>query len=129
MSSSCILTKIGFNPSHGSEEDFQRFPIFQPIRSHGSHLYYWARSADTILEEEHSKSITSEFGPIWPSGSGEDQMQKVNGWQTTDTKWWEMLIWALGPGELKTFLKNYQMDTPTNFEHNWSYGFRKEIKM
>jgi hypothetical protein len=35
MSSSSILTKIGFNPSHGSEEDFQRFPIFQPIRSHG----------------------------------------------------------------------------------------------
>ena len=32
-------------------------------------------------------------------------MQKVNGWQTTDTKWWEKLIWALGPGELKTFLR------------------------
>ena len=32
-------------------------------------------------------------------------MQKVNGWQTTDTKWWENLIWALGPGELKTFLR------------------------
>ena len=47
-------------------------------------------------------------------------MQKVNGWQTTDTKWWEKLIWALGPGELKTFFENYQMDTPTKFEHNWS---------
>jgi hypothetical protein len=64
MSSSCILTKFGFNPSRGSEEDFQRFPIFQPIRSHGSHLKYQARSANTILEEKHSKSITSEFGPI-----------------------------------------------------------------
>jgi hypothetical protein len=58
---------------------------------------------DTILEEEHSKSITSEFGPIWPSGSWEDQMRKVNGWQTTDTKWWKKLIWALSPGELKFF--------------------------
>jgi hypothetical protein len=25
MSSSCILTKFGFNPSRGSEEDFQFF--------------------------------------------------------------------------------------------------------
>jgi hypothetical protein len=45
------------------------------------------------------------FGPIWPSGFWADQMQKVNGWQTTDTKWWEKLIQALGPGELKTVLR------------------------
>jgi hypothetical protein len=32
------LKNYGFNPSRGSEEDFQRFLIFQPIRSHGSHL-------------------------------------------------------------------------------------------
>jgi hypothetical protein len=29
----------------------------------------------------------------------------------------------------KNFLENYEMDTPTMFEHNWSCGFREEIKM
>jgi hypothetical protein len=33
-----IPGQFGFNSSRGSEEDFQRFPIFHPIRSHGSHL-------------------------------------------------------------------------------------------
>jgi hypothetical protein len=33
-----ICTQFAFIPSHGSEEDFQRFPIFQPIRSLGGHL-------------------------------------------------------------------------------------------
>jgi hypothetical protein len=47
---------------------------------------------------------------------------------TIDTKWWEKLIWALVPGELN-FFENYQMDTPTMFEHNWSRGFKEEIKM
>jgi hypothetical protein len=33
------------------------------------------------------------------------KMWKFNGWQTTDTKWWEKLIWTFGPSELKTFMR------------------------
>ena len=55
-----IWTKIGFIPSSGSGEDFQR-------KSHGSHFGCRKRSPGTILEEDHSKSIISKFGPIWPN--------------------------------------------------------------
>jgi len=33
-----IGTKFSFIPFSGSAKDFHRFPILQPIRSHGSHL-------------------------------------------------------------------------------------------
>ena len=33
------------------------------------------------------------------------------------------------PWRTKSFYENYQMDTPTKFEHNWSCGLREEIKM
>jgi hypothetical protein len=55
-----IWTKFGFITSCGFEkEDFQKFPIFQPIRSHSSHLGCRARTLDIILEEDHPRSITS----------------------------------------------------------------------
>jgi hypothetical protein len=63
-------TKFGFIPqSDYKEEDFQRFPIFQWIIVHGSHLGCMARSLDTILEKDKRKSITSEIGIIMSSGS------------------------------------------------------------
>jgi hypothetical protein len=37
------------------EEDFERFPIIQQIRSHGSHLVYRARSPDTVLKKRSPK--------------------------------------------------------------------------
>ena len=49
--------------------------INQKLR-HGSHLGCQARLQDTILEEDHPRSITSKFDPIWPSGSLEED-QKV----------------------------------------------------
>jgi hypothetical protein len=64
-----IWTNFNFIPSSCSEEDFQRFPIVQPMRSHGSHLGYTARSLDIILEEDHSRNIIFKFGPIWPISS------------------------------------------------------------
>ena len=51
------------------------------------------------LEEDHQRSITYKFGPIWPCGSWEDQNVK----KTTDNKWWEKLTWDFGSGELKLF--------------------------
>jgi hypothetical protein len=45
----------------------QRFQVFQPIRSHGSHLGCRARSVNTLLEEDHPRSATSKFGSIWAS--------------------------------------------------------------
>ena len=71
-----IWTKIGFIPSSGSGEDFQR-------KSHGSHfgckkrslgkIYYfqvWSNLAQLVLEKKIK---------IW----------KANGWQTPDANWWE----------------------------------------
>lgn len=54
-----------FIPFSGSEkEDFLRFPFFKSL---GNHLGCKARPPDTT-----PMSITSKFGPIWPSGSWED---------------------------------------------------------
>jgi len=62
-------TKFGFISSSASEEDFPRFPIFQWIIIHGSHLGCMARSLDTILEKDKRRSITSKIGIIMTSGS------------------------------------------------------------
>ena len=43
---------------------FKGFQFCQPIRSHGSYLGCRTRSLDIILEEDHSWSITSKFGPL-----------------------------------------------------------------
>jgi hypothetical protein len=51
-------------PFSCSEEDFQRFPIFQPIRGHGSHFGCRARSPYTVFEEYHTMCITSKFGLV-----------------------------------------------------------------
>lgn len=82
-----ILTKFCFILSSGSgEEDFERFPIIQQIRSHGSHFVYRARLPDTVLKKDHPRRITSKSDPIWPSGFSEDQMWKVNRWWLTDAR-------------------------------------------
>jgi len=39
---------------------------------------------DTILEEDHPRSITVKIGTIWPHGSQEDQNEKSQ--LTTDAK-------------------------------------------
>jgi len=44
---------VSFHPACSEEEDFhQRFPICQPIRSHGSHLGCRARPLDIILASD-----------------------------------------------------------------------------
>jgi hypothetical protein len=45
------------------------FQSFQPIRRHGSHLGYSARSSDTILGEDHPRIMASQ-------GFSEDQNVK-----------------------------------------------------
>lgn len=51
-----IWPKFGFIPSSVSEEErFQRFPIFQQIRSHGCETSL----PDRILEEDYPRTITS----------------------------------------------------------------------
>jgi hypothetical protein len=60
----CIWNNFGFIPFSCSEEDFQRFPIFQPIRGHDSHFECRARSPYTVFEEYHPMCITSKFGPV-----------------------------------------------------------------
>jgi hypothetical protein len=62
-----IWIKFDFISSSGTEEeDFQRFPIVQPIRSNGSHLGCKERLPDTILKEIHPRSITFnvQFVPV-----------------------------------------------------------------
>jgi hypothetical protein len=99
----CSMTfwfKFHFIPSkHSKENDFQRFPIIQPIRRYGSHLEWKAMSPDTILKEDHPRSIISKFVPIKHSDSWEDQ--NVKGQRTTNTTWWEKLNGVFGSGELK----------------------------
>jgi hypothetical protein len=56
MSSYCIFTKIGFNPSSGSEEDFQRFPIFNQLEAmaaifnirQGQRTQFWKGSIQRV---------------------------------------------------------------------------------
>jgi hypothetical protein len=63
-----------------------------------------AMSSDWLKKLEIFENLLQNygmFGPIWPCGSWEYQNLKI--WQMTDTKWWEKLVWAIGPGELKTF--------------------------
>ena len=57
-----FFIQICFIPSSSSEEwDNQRFPNFQPIRRLGGHLERRTRSSsNTFLEEDHSKSITTD---------------------------------------------------------------------
>jgi hypothetical protein len=43
---------------------FKGFQFCQPIRSHGSYHGCRTRSLDIILDEDHSWSITSKFGPL-----------------------------------------------------------------
>jgi hypothetical protein len=65
-----IWMKFGFMSFNGSEDiDFHKIANFQPIRSHIGHPGCRARSSDTILQEDHQRSLTSKFGPIWPRGS------------------------------------------------------------
>ena len=61
------LDQILFFHSVSVEEDFQRSPILQPIRSDSSHLAYRTRSSDIILKEGHlrvSHSSLVQFGPM-----------------------------------------------------------------
>ena len=81
-----IWTKFRFIPSSGSEEDFQRFPIFKLFRSHGSHLGCRARS-------HNFGRWLSKFCPIWPSSSWEeDQQTTVSMMGKAHTSIW--LWWA-----------------------------------
>ena len=57
-----IWTKFRFILSSGSEEDFQRLPIFKLFRSHGSHLGCRARSPNIILVDDHPSFV--QFGPV-----------------------------------------------------------------
>ena len=50
----------------------------------------------------------------WPSGSGEEDenvkrlQQRQQRWRTTEKLWPEMLIWAYGSGELKSWVAKYR---------------------
>lgn len=54
------------------KRDFQRFLIFQQIRSHGGHLGWGDRSPATLLGDNHSL----RFGAILPCGTWEDENVK-----------------------------------------------------
>ena len=85
-----IWNKFGFIPSSSFEEDFQRFPIFQPIRSHGSHLGCRTRSPDT---KGVSHLSLVQFDPVILEKTF--KMWKVNRfWMPSDGYWAFWLWWA-----------------------------------
>ena len=59
-----IILKGDHRMSDSEGEDFQKFPIFQPIKSHDTCIGCRARSPDIILEEDPPRSMTSKLGPI-----------------------------------------------------------------
>ena len=62
--------------------------------------------SDTILEEDHPRTMPPKFGKTWPSGlRGEDFFVTVDGWMTDDGhKVIRKLTWPFRPGELKRFM-------------------------
>jgi hypothetical protein len=66
------LIQFGFIPFSGSEEDFQKCKIFHQSEFMAAIFGRRAMSLDTIEEENHPMNITSMFGPIWLSGSWEE---------------------------------------------------------
>ena len=61
------LNKNWFHSTQGVlKKIFKDFQYFNQSEAMAAIL---ALSPDTILKEDHLRSITYKFGPIWPSGS------------------------------------------------------------
>ena len=85
-----------FIPFSASKEDFHRFTIFQPIKSHVGHLGCRAMSLEKFLEEDDPRSITSKFN-ILVQSNPEVKCKQL----TEDVKWRKKLTCAFGSDELK----------------------------
>ena len=64
-------------PSSFRGDNFKLFFAKFSIFSNGGYLGWWPGSSDTILKEDHLKTIPPKFGSNWPSGfRGVDQNAK-----------------------------------------------------
>jgi hypothetical protein len=111
MSSSCILTKFGFNPSRSSEEDFQRFLIFLTnLKTWQPSLILGKVSGHTFgrgaFKEYHIKvwsNLTLWFLRISKSENMTDDRHKVMGKARLSRRpWWtknflRTIKWTLLP--------------------------------
>jgi hypothetical protein len=82
-----------------SVKDFQFFNQWEAIFNirQGQWSQFWKMGIQRV---SHQSLV--QFDPVVLE---KIKMWKFNGWQTTDTKWWEKLIWTFGPSELKTFMR------------------------
>jgi hypothetical protein len=87
-----VLKKIfkDFQLFNQSEDMAAIFNIRQGQRTH-----FWKRSIQRV---SHQSLV--QFDLLRRSKS-----EKLTDDRWLDTKWWEKLIWTVGPGELKTFLR------------------------
>ena len=87
-----IQTTFGFTESNGSAYgDFSEISNFQPIRNLGGHLWF-GQGHRKQFWKMHPRSITSEFGPLWPSdcleeGQNAKWMMKKWPWKRGGLSW------------------------------------------
>ena len=63
------MTRLNLDSFHLVFPLLRRFLKISNFLTNDNHLGYWARSPDTILEEEHPRIIASKIGSIWPRGT------------------------------------------------------------
>jgi hypothetical protein len=107
-------------------KDFQLFNQSEDMAAifnirQGQQTHFWKRSIQRV---SHQSLVQFDLVVL-----EKIKIRKVNGWQMTRHKVMGKAHLNRRPWWTKNFFENYQMDTPTIFEHNWSCGFREEINM
>ena len=94
------------------------------IFSNSGHVGWCTASPDTILKLDTLVMIQTKFGFHWSSTfRGEDFWKSLRRTTTTDDKWWQLLTWPFGSGELKKNkkqVKNWkQQEIYSNNKHKF----------